>query len=82
LAAAVAPAGTLLVVGHHHSDLETSAHRVHVPDMFFTAEEVADSLDGGQWDVLVTEARPRTAGEHEGAGITVRDAVLRARRRD
>jgi hypothetical protein len=50
--------------------------------MFFTAEEVADSLDGGQWDVLVTEARPRTAGEHEGAGITVRDAVLRARRRD
>jgi thioredoxin reductase/SAM-dependent methyltransferase len=82
LAAAVAPGGTLLVVGHHHSDLETSAHRVHVPDMFFTAEEVADSLDGGQWDVLVTEARPRTAGEHEGAGITVRDAVLRARRRD
>jgi trans-aconitate methyltransferase len=80
LAAAVAPGGTLLVVGHHHSDLETSAHRFHVPDMFFTAEEIAESLDGDQWDVLVTEARPRSAAEHEGAGITVRDAVLRARR--
>ena len=81
LAAAVAPGGTLLVVGHHHSDLETSAHRFHVPDMFFTAEEIAESLDGDRWDVLVTEARPRSAAEHEGAGITVRDAVLRARRR-
>ena len=81
LAAAVVPGGTLLVVGHHPSDLETSAHRLLVPDMFFTAQEVADSLDGDQWDVLVTEARPRSAGDHEGAGITVRDAVLRARRR-
>jgi thioredoxin reductase/SAM-dependent methyltransferase len=81
LAAAVAPGGTLLVVGHDPSDMDTSAHRSHVPDMFFSAEEVADALDGDEWDVLVAEARPRAAAEHEGAGITVRDAVLRARRR-
>ena len=30
--------------------------------------------------VLVTDARPRTARSHEGEGITVHDAVLRARR--
>jgi hypothetical protein len=81
MAAAVAPGGTILVVGHDPSDLETSAHRLHVPDMFFTAEEVRDFLDADQWDVLVAEARPRSAAEHEGAGVTVRDAVLRARRR-
>jgi SAM-dependent methyltransferase len=80
LAAAVAPGGTLLVVGHDFSDLAAGAHRPPEPGRFFTAGEVADSL-GDEWDVLVAEARPRSAGDHEGAGITVRDAVLRARRR-
>jgi SAM-dependent methyltransferase len=81
LAAAVAPGGTLLLVGHDVSDLDTVAHRVHEPDMFFTGEEVAGSLAPGEWDVLVVDARPRPAKSHEGSGITVRDAVVRARRR-
>ncbi|HEY4602755.1 MAG TPA: bifunctional NAD(P)/FAD-dependent oxidoreductase/class I SAM-dependent methyltransferase [Blastococcus sp.] len=80
LADAVAPGGTLLLVGHDVSDLVTGAHRVHAPDMFFTAEEVATSLDPGTWEVLVADARPRPAKSHEGEGITVRDAVVRARR--
>ena len=80
LAAAVVPGGTLLLVGHDVSDLETAAHRVHEPDMFFTAEEVAASLVPREWDVLVVDARPRPAKSHEGEGITVHDAVLRARR--
>jgi SAM-dependent methyltransferase len=80
LAAAVAPGGTLLVVGHHPSDLETGAHRPQVPDMFFTAEEVAASLDPGNWDVVVAEARSRPAHPNEGEVTTVRDAVLVARR--
>jgi SAM-dependent methyltransferase len=80
LAAAVAPGGTLLLVGHDVSDLDTGAHRVHEPDMFFTAEEVAESLAPGEWDVLVVDARPRPAKSHEGEGITVHDAVVRARR--
>jgi hypothetical protein len=46
--------------------------------MFFTAEEVATSLDPGTWEVLVADARPRPAKPHEGEGITVRDAVVRA----
>jgi SAM-dependent methyltransferase len=80
LAAAVAPGGMLLLVGHDVSDLKTTAHRVHEPDMFFTVEEVAATLAPGEWAVLVAEARPRAAKSHEGEGITVHDAVLRARR--
>jgi cyclopropane fatty-acyl-phospholipid synthase-like methyltransferase len=80
LAAAVAPGGTLLIVGHHPSDLGTTAHRMHFPDMMFTSEEVAASLDPTSWDVLAADARPRTTVDPEGRDITIRDAVLVARR--
>jgi SAM-dependent methyltransferase len=81
LAASVAPGGTLLVVGHHPSDLLTTMPRPAEPDLFFTAEEAADSLDPDVWEVMVTDARPRTASDPEGREITIHDAVLRARRR-
>jgi hypothetical protein len=81
LAAAVAPGGTLLIVGHHPSDLRTTAHRMHFPDMMFTAEQVAASLDSTAWDVLVAEARPRAAVDPDGRDMTIHDAVLVARRR-
>lgn len=58
LAAAVAPGGTLLVVGHASSDLETTAPRWRVPGMFFTAAEVAGPLDPAMWTVIVSEDRP------------------------
>ena len=80
LADAVTPGGTLLVVGHDAGDIAAGAHRPPVPERFFTAQEVASSLDD-QWDVLVAEARPRPAAEHEGQHVTVHDAVLRARKR-
>lgn len=79
LADAVAPGGTLLVVGHDFSDVAAGAHRPPEPDRFFTAAEVAGSLDD-RWEVLVAEARPRPAHVHEGEDITVHDAVLRARK--
>jgi thioredoxin reductase/SAM-dependent methyltransferase len=78
-AAAVAPGGALLIVGHHVHDLEIGANRPPVPGMFFTAQEVADSLDGA-WDVLVADDVDRPAHAHEGEVATVRDAVLLARR--
>lgn len=81
LAAAVRVGGTLLLIGHDISDSEAGAHRPPVPDMFFTAGEVAAALDPLAWEVLVAEARPRPAAVHEGEHITVHDAVLRARRR-
>jgi SAM-dependent methyltransferase len=80
LAAAVAPGGTLLVVGHDFSDVAGGAHRPPMPEMFFTAEEIAASLTPGEWEVLATDVRPRPAKVHEGHEITVNDAVLRARR--
>lgn len=81
LAAAVAPGGTLLVVGHHPSDLHTSAHRMHFPDMMFTADQVAAALDPAAWQVVVAETRPRTATDPDGQEITIHDAVLVAHRR-
>jgi SAM-dependent methyltransferase len=80
LADAVAPGGTLLVVGHDFSDVAAGAHRPPEPERFFTAAEVAESLDD-RWEVLVAEGRPRPAAEHEGHDITVHDAVLRACKR-
>ena len=45
LADGVAPGGTLLIVGHHPSDLETTVPRGSNPDLLFTASEVAALLD-------------------------------------
>ncbi|NJC12503.1 thioredoxin reductase/SAM-dependent methyltransferase [Micromonospora profundi] len=78
LAAAVAPGGVLLIVGHHPSDLWTPGHRMHMPHMMYTAEEVAAGLDPAEWDVLTAEARRRPGPEPD---LTFHDAVLVARRR-
>jgi thioredoxin reductase/SAM-dependent methyltransferase len=80
LAGAVAPGGTLLLVGHHPDDMGSQVGRPAVPDMFFTAEQLADALDPDGWELLTVDARPRPA-THDGREVTVRDAVLRARRR-
>ncbi|SIR59124.1 bifunctional NAD(P)/FAD-dependent oxidoreductase/class I SAM-dependent methyltransferase [Micromonospora avicenniae] len=80
LAAAVAAGGTLLIVGHHPWDLRTSINRMHLPEMMYTAEELAAALDPTGWDVRA-EARPRTAVDPQGREVTIHDAVLVARRR-
>ena len=82
LAGAVAPGGRLLIAGHHPSDLATTVGRMHFPDMLFTAEELAAELDPASWEVLAADARPRVVTDPDGREITVRDAVLVARRRD
>ncbi len=80
LAEAVAPGGTLLVVAHHPSDLDTTIGRPPVEELFFTADELAERLDD-EWDIQVVEARPRTATDGEGRQVDVADTVLKARRR-
>lgn len=80
LAASVAPGGTLLIVGHHPADLQT-VPRPPFPELYFTAEDNATWLDPDQWEVVVADARRRTATAHDGPEITVHDAVLRARKR-
>jgi SAM-dependent methyltransferase len=81
LAAGVAAGGTLLIVGHHPSDMQTTVPRPPMPELFYTAEEAGVSLAPGQWDILVAEARPRRTSDPEGREVTIHDAVLRARRR-
>jgi SAM-dependent methyltransferase len=79
LAASVRVGGTLLVVGHHPSDLSTGVPRPPMPERFYSAEEIASLLDDS-WSVAVSEARPRSAMTRDGVEVTIHDAVLRARR--
>ena len=64
LAAAVAPGGTLLVVGHHPDDLHTGLRHGR-PDFMFTPQDLLPALDEG-WEVEVAEVRRREA-THDGA---------------
>ncbi|MUL40592.1 class I SAM-dependent methyltransferase [Streptomonospora sp. PA3] len=77
LAAAVAPGGTLLVVGHHPDD----AHHADTPGAHLTPQEAASALDPEHWEVLTAEKATRQAATGHGGGIPLTDTVLRARRR-
>ncbi|MBC2931485.1 bifunctional NAD(P)/FAD-dependent oxidoreductase/class I SAM-dependent methyltransferase [Nocardioides sp. zg-1228] len=79
LAAAVAPGGTLLVVGHHPGDRATGMRHGH-HSFLFTPESLLPGLPDG-FVVETCETRSRTQA-HPGSGeqIAVSDSVLRARR--
>ena len=49
LATAVAPGGTLLVVGHLMSGDDDHSQHEHCADMLYTADDVAAVLDPAQW---------------------------------
>ncbi len=80
LAGAVRPRGTLLVVSHHPSDLDTVIRRPRLPDLFATAEQMAEALEAADWDI-VTAAPGREVTDPDGNVVTIHDAVLRATRR-
>jgi SAM-dependent methyltransferase len=77
LAASVRAGGTLLVVGHHPSDVTSGAHRPADPERFYTADDIAALLDAS-WTIVVNEARPRFVTTPEGREATIHDAVLLA----
>lgn len=80
LASAVAPGGTLLVVGHHPDDHITGLRHGHHA-FLFTAESLLPAL-GDDFEVEVCATRRRTqVHPHSGEKVVVNDAVLRARRR-
>ncbi|WP_026548967.1 class I SAM-dependent methyltransferase [Arthrobacter sp. Br18] len=79
LAASVAPGGMLLIVGHHPSDMHTTAHRPPIAELFYTPEEVAGLLDES-WTITVCEARPRPTTDPGGNPVTIHDSVLVALR--
>ena len=78
--ASVRAGGTLLVVGHHPSDMTTGVHRPPTPEVFYTGDDVAELFDEA-WAILVSESRPRPATTPDGVAVTIHDAVLRAERR-
>ena len=78
LTEAVAPGGTLLVVGHDPRD--TAIPRpAEFAGMNWTVEDLATTLGPG-WEIETCEARPRPARHPDGHEVTIHDAVLRARR--
>jgi hypothetical protein len=83
LGASVVPGGTLLIVGHHPSDMQTTIPHPHppTPELFFTASEVAASLEPSAWEIIVDAAPGRTTTDLRGHTVLLHDAVLRARRR-
>ena len=83
---AVAPGGTLLVVGHDlepmRAPIDTLEHsRPFDPDAYVRVDDFAAALaDSSEWDIEVHEKRPRPPGAAS-ASHHVDDIVLRARRR-
>ncbi|GAB3209472.1 class I SAM-dependent methyltransferase [Marinactinospora endophytica] len=79
-AAAVAPGGTLLVVGHSGPAPRADGHaqQVHLPG----PREVLDSLElaEGQWEVLVCEEHERVQTGPDGQQFTRTDNTVRVRR--
>jgi len=80
LAAAVAPGGTLLIVGHHPSDLQTSVPRPPLPELFYTGDDI-EALIGGGWHIVTNAAPGRVATDPDGNAVTIHDTVFRAARR-
>lgn len=76
LASAVNVGGSLLIVGHHPADLETTMQRPNLR-MLYTAEELSVVL-AQEWRILLAGARERTATDPEGRQITISDAILHA----
>jgi len=81
LAVAVRPGGTLLIVGHHPSDLETSVGRPNLPDFLFTADQIAAALEPDDWQIIVAAAPERQTLDPDGRPVRIRDAVMHAVRR-
>ena len=75
---AVAPGGTVLIVAHHPSDLDTPVRRPPRPELFYTAEEIAAQV-GQDFTVVVCDARPRVV-DHHGEPIEIHDTVFVAQR--
>jgi hypothetical protein len=80
LAAAVRDGGTLLIVGHHPMDLDTTLQRPNHPELMFTGDELAGDLGGDGWEIVTNVAAERETTDPDGRPVTAHDTVFRARR--
>jgi SAM-dependent methyltransferase len=76
LAAALAPGGVLLLVGHRPVDPATGAPSAAAGQVQVSVDAATAALDPARWEFLVAEDRRRAAAE---TGV---DAVINARRTD
>lgn len=79
LAYAVAPGGTLFVVGHDHADSHSAAHSPE--NASIGPDAVISSLSMDLWDVDIAEARTRQV-RHGSMEATMHDLVVRAHRKE
>ena len=80
LAASVAPTGTLLVVGHHPSDVNVPDVKRSRPELLYTAEDVQRLLSTDEWHIVVADKRSRDVTDLQGRIATINDAILVARK--
>jgi SAM-dependent methyltransferase len=76
-ARAVAPGGTLLLVGHHARNLDEGVGGPHSLDVLYTEEDVAAELPGLELERAESVLRPVETDEGTRQAI---DALVRARR--
>lgn len=85
----VAPAGTLLIVGHlHHDTVGGNGHgHAHAEgedgppaSASATAAAITARLDPDVWRVVTAEESRRTLPRHDGGEVTLHDVVVRATR--
>ena len=76
LGAAVAPGGTLLLVGHHPVDERHGGH--DWPDVRWTPEEAAGWLDADDWASIEVDTVGREHGEHSAMHDGIVQAVRKA----
>lgn len=70
LASAVAPGGTLLLVGHRPVDPATGEPTAASDQVQVSVAEATAALDPAKWEIVVAEERPR---QRHGSGV---DAVI------
>ncbi|HEX2875322.1 MAG TPA: class I SAM-dependent methyltransferase [Polyangiaceae bacterium] len=75
MASAVAPGGTLLLIGHRPIDPATGGPSPAANQVQVSVEEARAALDATAWELLIAEERPRAVA---GSGV---DALIRARKR-
>ena len=76
-ATALAPGGTLLVVGHDLTNLAEGVGGPRYPEVLYTPEGITAELPGLR---IVRAGRVRRAVEHDGSPATAIDTLVRAER--
>ncbi|MGL4307138.1 MAG: class I SAM-dependent methyltransferase [Mycobacteriaceae bacterium] len=70
--------GTLLIVGHMHTNGHGQQHPAHAS---VTVAEVVEVLEENLWEIVVAEECVRTVDSHGGQQFSLNDVVVQVKRR-